>query len=106
MGAQWVHGEQGNALHSLAREYDMLPEKGQEFSVSDEEARYLWEDGREVCPALVTELQAVFASIEERLEREQDVGQRFQSQVRIHSEEEITRSLGRFLFTFLASGAG
>jgi len=80
LGAQWVHGEEGNSLYSLAEKLNALPDDGDEFSVSDGEAVTLWDSGEEMEQEMVDHLECLFSNLEEKLKKEEHVGKQFSSQ--------------------------
>ena len=81
LGAQWVHGEEGNSLYYLAERLNALPDEGDEFSVSDGEGVTLWDSGEEMEKELVEQLECVFSNLEEKLKDEKHIGKQFASQV-------------------------
>ena len=83
LGAQWVHGEEGNSLYSLAKKLNALPDDGDEFSVSDGEAVTLWDSGEEMEQEMVEHLECLFSNLEEKLKKEKHVEKQFASQVPI-----------------------
>ena len=82
LGAQWVHGEEGNSLYSLAKQLNALPDVGDEFSVSDSDSVNLWDDGEELGKEMASEFECLFSNLEEKLKEEVHLVQKFTSQVR------------------------
>jgi len=70
LGAQWIHGEEGNVVYDLARQFGLLSSEEGSGSVNDSEAIFLWEDGSQVREELVEQMMMAFASIEEDLEKQ------------------------------------
>lgn len=73
-GAQWVHGEEGNSLHQLAGRCGTLPGREEEWSAVAGEQVAVWRGGGRVGSATMEHLEQIMASIEERLEGEEEVG--------------------------------
>lgn len=70
LGAQWIHGQQGNPVYELAERLGLLAEHEKIVTDDFADSLYAFDDGERLGQEEVDNMLSIFASVEERLKGE------------------------------------
>ena len=68
MGAQWLHGSEGNAAHTMAKKWDMLPSEEDETKIITTDSVFVTDEGNKLTEEEVKVVMMILATLGEKLE--------------------------------------